>query len=172
MGGDTGGFTSSHLAKEGIAREGSTDEVQLSREDLEKILPHRDLALFIGSASVNTVKKTGRGILSAEIATPAFRGHFPGEPVMPGHWLVEFVSLTCAVTFTVTTGIQLDRSSGVRLISLDKCRFLMAARPGDVLICEAVMHRHNRRLASFSAMIRNEQGGIVAIIERLIGAIV
>jgi 3-hydroxyacyl-[acyl-carrier-protein] dehydratase len=56
---------------------------------------------------------------------PVFAGHYPGFPILPGLFLVEYVN----------TAFREDRAargeSPVRPIALEKVRFLQPVYPGD-----------------------------------------
>jgi 3-hydroxyacyl-[acyl-carrier-protein] dehydratase len=62
-------------------------------------------------------------------ADPVFAGHYPGFPVLPGMYLVEYVheavSAACA--------------SRTTLLAMDRARFLKPVRPGDELRIEAAL---------------------------------
>lgn len=51
---------------------------------------------------------------------PAFDGHFPGCPVVPGAWLLDRAVRAC-------------EAAGARPLSIDAAKFLDFARPGDTL---------------------------------------
>ncbi len=54
---------------------------------------------------------------------PAFAGHFPGQPILPGVALLDTVVHTVAAA----TGISLD------VCAISSVKFLGPARPGDAL---------------------------------------
>jgi 3-hydroxymyristoyl/3-hydroxydecanoyl-(acyl carrier protein) dehydratase len=58
---------------------------------------------------------------------PAFAGHFPGTPIVPGVWLLDAV---------IHAWQQLDRTSGdarARTVQIDAAKFLSPVEPGEVL---------------------------------------
>jgi len=67
------------------------------------------------------------GVKAVALAEEEFEAHFPGNPVLPGIYLLEGLAQTAGVLLAETTG-------GKRLalmVSLDRARFLAFARPGD-----------------------------------------
>jgi 3-hydroxyacyl-[acyl-carrier-protein] dehydratase len=73
------------------------------------------------------------GIKGVALAEPEFDAHFPGNPVLPGIYLLEGLAQTA--------GVLIDRTVEGRrlavLVSVDRARFLAFARPGDQVRLEA-----------------------------------
>lgn len=68
-----------------------------------------------------------RGVKSVALSEDVFDEHFPGNPVMPGIYLLEGLAQTAGLLLTRTT-------EGRRLAlmaSIDRARFSAFARPGD-----------------------------------------
>ena len=67
------------------------------------------------------------GVKAVGLAEEEFDAHFPGNPVLPGIYLLEGLAQTAGVLLAETT-------QGRRLalmVSVDRARFLAFARPGD-----------------------------------------
>lgn len=145
----------------------------IDQERLKQLLPHQGNALLIDKALVYPQKYRGDGFLTTALAMHVFDGHFPGRPIMPGHWLIEFASLTCATIFTVSSGIPITGTAGVRIVAIDGIRFKAEVRPGDELICAATLIQRKKILAYFSATIRTRaEGKEVCRIKELVGILV
>jgi 3-hydroxymyristoyl/3-hydroxydecanoyl-(acyl carrier protein) dehydratase len=73
------------------------------------------------------------GVKGVALAEPEFDAHFPGNPVLPGIYLIEGLAQTA--------GVLIERSVEGRrlalLVSVDRARFLAFARPGDQVRLEA-----------------------------------
>lgn len=73
------------------------------------------------------------GVKGVALAEPEFDAHFPGNPVLPGVYLLEGLAQTA--------GVLIERSTAGRrlalLVSVDRARFLGFARPGDQVRLEA-----------------------------------
>jgi 3-hydroxymyristoyl/3-hydroxydecanoyl-(acyl carrier protein) dehydratase len=67
------------------------------------------------------------GLKAVALAEDEFDAHFPGNPVLPGVYLLEGLAQTA--------GVLIHRSTGSRLIavmvSIERARFPGFARPGD-----------------------------------------
>lgn len=60
---------------------------------------------------------------------PAFAGHFPGAPILPGVILLD----TALHAITAATGIALD------ICEISSVKFLSPANPGDELVIQHVI---------------------------------
>ncbi|MCL2185745.1 MAG: 3-hydroxyacyl-ACP dehydratase FabZ [Treponema sp.] len=105
----------------------------MSREEIEKLLPHRDPFLFVDEIIEATKEKIVAKHLFSENEY-FFKGHFPEYPVVPGVIIVE--------TMAQSGGAGL-RKLGVLgddalffFASVDKVKFRRQVRPGDELRCE------------------------------------
>lgn len=73
----------------------------MKREELESLLPHRDIALCIERAGLFGNKEV-RCIYSIGEDDPKIKGHFPKESINPGHWLIEAMALSGALLVKLT----------------------------------------------------------------------
>lgn len=73
------------------------------------------------------------GIKAVALAEDEFDAHFPGNPVLPGVYLLEGLAQTA--------GVLIHQSIEGRLLavlaSIERARFLSFARPGDQISLEA-----------------------------------
>jgi len=67
------------------------------------------------------------GIKGVALADDVFNEHFPGNPVLPGVYLIEGMAQTAGVLLDRTT----DGQRIAVMASIDRARFLGFARPGD-----------------------------------------
>ena len=81
-----------------------------------------------------------------------FRGHFPGEPVLPGVYSVECMAQTADILL-----LSLPRYAGKipLFLGIDKVRFRRKILPGDTLEIQAVMasERQEKAIATCSANV-------------------
>ena len=96
---------------------------KLNKEEIKKLLPHREPMLLIDEL-VN-IKKLQSATAIVNVKKDSFfvQGHFPGEPVMPGVYIVEaFVQAAAALT---AAGIDKSTYENklVFLMTIDKARF-------------------------------------------------
>ena len=102
----------------------------LGRKELEDFLPHRRRALPLKKGWLEI--KDGKVIANAVFyAHPRyFKGHFPGDPVLPGHILQEACCQTSALLFPCSPANQ------VRLVSVN-VEFKEEVKPGQTVLLRA-----------------------------------
>ena len=105
----------------------------MNKDELMKILPHRDSMLLLDSATVSDGHAHGvRQITGSEWFLD---GHFPGNPVVPGVILCEILGQSVAVLLAdQVTGKGVPMFTG-----LDRVRFRHPVRPGDTFITDCVI---------------------------------
>lgn len=102
----------------------------LDRAAIQAIIPHRDPFLFVDEIVELEpgVRAHGRWTITGD--EWFLRGHFPGNPIVPGVVMVEAMAQTaavCALTHPDHAG-----KFGV-FAGIDGVRFRRIVRPGDVL---------------------------------------
>jgi 3-hydroxyacyl-[acyl-carrier-protein] dehydratase len=104
-------------------------------EDALKLLPHGPEFRFIDRLLSLTPGKEGVGEYLVRGDEPFLRGHFPGDPMMPGVLLVEAAAQLAGVV------AQSDPNNpwlaGLKLTALHGVKILSAPRPSDVVRLEA-----------------------------------
>jgi beta-hydroxyacyl-ACP dehydratase FabZ len=98
------------------------------------VLPHRYPLLLIDRITDLQPMKLARGYKNITANEPVFQGHFPGNPLLPGIYMVE------ALAQLGGTAI-LQPGDGARkvpyLAGIDKVKFRRPVTPGDRLDMEA-----------------------------------
>tara|TARA_B100000902_G_C27160420_1_gene838465 strand:- start:306 stop:755 length:450 start_codon:yes stop_codon:yes gene_type:complete len=95
----------------------------LNKDDILNLLPHRDPMLLIDE--LKDIKKLHSATAIVNVSEDSFfvKGHFPGQPVMPGVLIVEAFGQAAAAL----TANGLDKSTYenklVFLMSVEKARF-------------------------------------------------
>ena len=96
---------------------------KLNKEQIKKLLPHRDPMLLLDE--LINIKKLTSATAIVYVKKDSFfvQGHFPGEPVMPGVLIVEAFGQAAAAL----TANGLDKSTYenklVFLMTIEKARF-------------------------------------------------
>ena len=96
---------------------------RLNKEQIKKLLPHREPMLLIDE--LYNIKKlsSATGVVSVQKDSFFVQGHFPDQPVMPGVLIVEAFGQSAAAL----TAHGIDRSTYenklVFLMSVEKARF-------------------------------------------------
>jgi 3-hydroxyacyl-[acyl-carrier-protein] dehydratase len=105
------------------------------KEEIEKILPHRDPFLLIDE--VVELEPGRRAVARKTVRAEEWylAGHFPDRPIMPGVLMVEGLAQTGAV---VVLSLEENRGKMALFAGIDDVRFKRIVEPGDVLeyVCE------------------------------------
>ena len=95
----------------------------LNKDQIKKLLPHRKPMLLIDE--LNNIKKLHSATAIVNVKEDSFfvQGHFPGEPVMPGVFIVEAFGQAAATL----TAHGIDKSTYenklVFLMTIEKAKF-------------------------------------------------
>ena len=100
----------------------------MNKDDIKKFLPHREPMLLIEEAVIDA---DGTAHARYTVKEDEFftRGHFPGNPIVPGVILCEMMGQSCCIL--VRDELAAGRTplySGIR-----EARFRQPVRPGDTI---------------------------------------
>ena len=123
----------------------------MDKEEIKKFLPHREPMLLIEEAYID---EEGTAHSKYRIKEDEFftRGHFPGNPVVPGVILCAIMAQSCAILVTDEIPGHLTLYAG-----LDKVRFKNSVKPGD--LCEVTAKLIDRRGQLFFCTAKLEVNG-------------
>ncbi|MBA8923196.1 3-hydroxyacyl-[acyl-carrier-protein] dehydratase [Kutzneria viridogrisea] len=68
-----------------------------------------------------------RSVVEIAANDPVFEGHYPGFPILPGLYLVQYVDSTVRAVRCVP---------GLRMVAVERVRFLRPVRPGGAVSVE------------------------------------
>jgi 3-hydroxyacyl-[acyl-carrier-protein] dehydratase len=135
-----------------------------SKEEIKTFLPHREPMLLLDSASIDD-----EGIAHGKylIKEDEFftRGHFPGNPIVPGVIQCEIMAQSCAILVKDEIPGHVTLYAGI-----DGVRFKNVVRPGD--LCETTCKLIDRRGDLFFCSAKLEVGGKLACRGKLTFALV
>ncbi len=105
----------------------------LGKEEIEKIIPQREPFLMIDRVEDYIPGESCTAYKEVKIEEYYFKGHFPGNPIMPGVLIVESLAQTGAVAI-----LSMEENKGKNALfgGIDKLRFKKQVVPGDTLKLE------------------------------------
>ena len=92
----------------------------LNKSEIEKIIPQRDPFLMIDEVEEYTPGESCVAYKNVSLEEPYFKGHFPGNPIMPGVLIVESLAQAGAVAI-----LSMEENKGKNAIfgGIDKMKF-------------------------------------------------
>ena len=101
----------------------------IDKKKIESLLPHREPMLLIDKL-MNIVKlKSATAIVKVRKNSFFVQGHFPGQPVMPGVFIVEAFGQAAAALTAYGIDPKEYQNKLVYLMSVDKARFRSPVLP-------------------------------------------
>jgi 3-hydroxyacyl-[acyl-carrier-protein] dehydratase len=140
---------------------------EMSRKDIESIIPHRDPFLLVDKIIEVETGKRIKAVKYVRQDEYYFKGHFPGSPIMPGVLIVETIAQAGAVLALMTPG---NKGKLVLFAGIDKARFKRMVKPGDELTVEVELENFKRNIgrAIGKAMVGNDIACVAEIMFALV----
>lgn len=112
----------------------------LPNKDIRELIPHREPFIFIDKV---VSAESGLVVASKYIKKDEeyFKGHFPGNPLVPGVLIVESMAQTsgiaCALYCKEQKNVPLKHSEAYFLSRISDVKFKYPVLPGDTLIIKS-----------------------------------
>ena len=105
----------------------------LNKEEIKQIIPQREPFLMIDRVEEYVPGESCTAYKEVREDEYYFKGHFPGNPIMPGVLIVESLAQTGAVAI-----LSMEENKGRNALfgGIDKLRFKKQVVPGDTLKLE------------------------------------
>ena len=118
-----------------------------------EILPHRYPILLIDRIVELEPGVRALGYKNITYNEPVFMGHFPGNPLFPGVYMIEAMA-QLGGTVVLEPG-EFSRKTPY-LAGIDKAKFRRPVVPGDRLMMEVILVKHKRNIGWVKAEARVE----------------
>lgn len=105
----------------------------LNQEEIKEIIPQRDPFLMIDRVEEYIPGESAVAYKDVRVEEPYFKGHFPGNPIMPGVLIVEALAQTGAVAIL---SMPENKGKNAFFAGIDKLKFKQPVVPGDTLKLE------------------------------------
>lgn len=122
--------------------------MELNSEDIQAIIPHRPPFLLIDRILELEVGKRAVGLKDFSIDEPYFKGHFPGNPIVPGVLIVEALAQVGSVALLAVPKL---RNKLAYFAAINHFRFRHPVVPGDRLRLEVELSRIRGSIGKGSA---------------------
>ena len=126
----------------------------IDKKKIESLLPHREPMLLIDRL-INIVHlKSATAIVNVKKTSFFVQGHFPGQPVMPGVFIVEAFGQAAAALTAYGVDPKEYENKLVYLMSVDKARFRKPIMPDCKLFLEVEAIRSRGRVWKYKGMAK------------------
>ena len=126
----------------------------IDKQKIKSLLPHREPMLLIDKL-INIVDlKSATGIVNVKKTSFFIQGHFPGQPIVPGIFVVEGFGQSAAALTALGVDSKEYENKLVFLMSVEKARFRNPIIPDCELHLDIEILRSHGRVWKYKGIAR------------------
>ena len=126
----------------------------IDKQKIKSLLPHREPMLLIDKL-INIVDlKSATGIVNIKKTSFFVQGHFPGQPIVPGIFVVEGFGQSAAALTALGVDSKEYENKLVFLMSVEKARFRNPIVPDCELHLDIEIIRSHGRVWKYKGIAR------------------
>ena len=126
----------------------------IDKKKIESLLPHREPMLLIDKL-INIVHlRSATAIVNVKKDSFFVQGHFPGQPVMPGVFIVEAFGQAAAALTAYGIDPKEYENKLVYLMSVEKARFRSPVLPNCELLLDIEAVRSHGRVWKYKGVAK------------------
>tara|TARA_B110000438_G_scaffold236332_1_gene233377 strand:+ start:94 stop:537 length:444 start_codon:yes stop_codon:yes gene_type:complete len=132
------------------------DKFKFNTEEIKKIIPHREPFLLIDEIINGDPGRNVTAIKNVTNDDYFLKGHFPGNPIMPGVLILECMAqASCFLQFNT---VKNPEKKMMLLTIINHVKFMQKVTPGDSLVIyvELVKYRLGTARIKGSASVNNK----------------
>jgi 3-hydroxyacyl-[acyl-carrier-protein] dehydratase len=126
----------------------------IDKDQIKKLLPHREPMLLIDKLINIVPLKSATGIVNVKKGSFYLEGHFPDQPVMPGVFIVEAFGQAAAALTAYGIDPKEYKNKLVYLMSVDKARFRRPVTPDCELHLDIEAIRSHGRVWKYKGVAK------------------
>ena len=120
---------------------------EMDYRDIELTIPHRPPFLLIDKVINIVPGQTATGVKAVSGGEPYFKGHFPGNPIMPGVLIIEAMAQTAGAI--CARRHSMGERKLVYFMTIDGAKFRRPVIPGDVLELRVVKQKPRKNIFKY-----------------------
>jgi 3-hydroxyacyl-[acyl-carrier-protein] dehydratase len=161
-----------NFRKKPVADTSTAVTINYGKEEIKKLIPHRDPFLLIDKIDRIDLKEkaiSGKRYINPD--EPLFKGHFPDYPIYPGVLQLEFVGQLAIAYYSLAKNNSIeiidDNSKlGVRALKVLHALFQHEVLPGDeVQILAKVLEEDEYKFRGIGQIIKDDKICTIVIAE-------
>ena len=124
--------------------------MKLDTEEIKKFIPHRDPFLFVDICEIIKPGEHGKSEKFFSNNEFFFKGHFPGNPIVPGVIIVEAMAQTAGIVVSYKLKDYDEKS--VLFMSVNKAKFRKPILPNEKVSFEVKFINSVRDVYKFNGI--------------------